>query len=70
MWSQDGQQARANCPFGATVAGSALRLAELKLERLVHEAEKPERQEAANAAAAERGPWRLSDPRLHAREQA
>jgi len=45
-------------------------LAELKLKRLVHEAEKPECQEAANAAAAEHGPWRLSDPRLHAREQA
>jgi hypothetical protein len=50
--------------------GSALRLAELKLERLVHEAEKPKRQEAAHVDAAEHGPWRLSDPRLHAREQA
>jgi len=70
MWSQDGQQTGANCPFEATVAGLALRLAELNLERLVHEADKPKRQEAANAAAAEHGPWRLSDQRLHAREQA
>jgi hypothetical protein len=50
--------------------GSALRLAELKLKRLVHEAEKPKRQEAADVDAAEHGPWRLSDPRLHAREHA
>ncbi len=46
-----------------------LRLAELKLERLVHEAEKPKCQDAANVDAAEHGPWRPSDPRLHAREQ-
>jgi hypothetical protein len=69
-WSQDGQQAGAYCPFEATVARSAPRLAELKLERLAHEADKPKRQEAANVDAAEHGPWRLSDPRLHAREQA
>jgi hypothetical protein len=36
----------------------------------VHEAEKPKRQEAAHADAAEHRPWRLSDRRLHAREQA
>ena len=70
MWSQGGQQAGANCPFEATVAGPTPRLAELKLERLAHEAEKPKRQEAANVDAAEHGPWRLSDPRLHACEQA
>ena len=55
MWSQDGQQAGANCPFEATVAGSALRLAELKLKRLVHEAAKPKSQEAAHVDAAEHG---------------
>ena len=56
MWSQDGQQARANCPFEATVAGTAPRLAELKLERLVREAEKPKRQEAAHVTPRSTGP--------------
>ena len=45
-------------------------MAELKLARLAHEAEKPKRQEAGNVDAAEHGPWHLSDPRLHACEQA
>jgi len=70
MWSQGAQQAGANCSFEATVAGPTPRLAELKLARLAHEAEKPKRQEAGNVDAAEHGPWHLSDPRLHACEQA
>ena len=44
--------------------------ASLTIATLSAAADKPKRQEAANAAAAEHGPWRLSDPRLDAREQA
>jgi hypothetical protein len=47
-----------------------LRLAELERERLADEAEKPKHQDAENADAAGQGPWRLFDPRCHARSRA
>ena len=58
-----------NCPFEAAVAGPVLRLAERKLERLVHEAGKPARQDAANVDAVEHGPAPVR-PRPHARRRA
>ena len=58
-----------NCPFEAAVAGPVLRLAERKLERLVHEAGKPARQDAADVDAVEHGPAPF-DPRPHARRRA
>ena len=58
-----------NCPFEAAVAGPVLRLAERKLERLVHEAGKPARQDAADVDAVEHGPAPVR-PRLLAHRRA
>jgi hypothetical protein len=46
----------ANYPFDAAIAWPVLGLAELELQRLVHEAEKPACQDAANGDAVGHGP--------------
>jgi hypothetical protein len=69
MWSQDEQQAGSELPVEAAIAGPVLRLAEPELKRLVHQAEKAARQDAANADTVEQGAAPVR-PRLLARRRA